>query len=305
MMEKKTANNPKSVLMIITSMLIFGTIGIFRRYIPLSSAFLACSRGLLGGIFILIFIKLRRGGDAQRLPKKAALWLAATGALIGVNWMLLFEAYNHTTVAVATLCYYMQPTIVVLLSPLIFKEKLTAKKAVCALVAIIGMVFVSGVVGGAKQTGSPKGIILGLLAAVFYAAVVIMNKRISGIDAYQKTTIQLLSAGIVMIPYLLLTKGLRMEALTTKTVVLLLVVGLVHTGIAYLLYFGSMDGLKAQSIAIFSYIDPVSALFFSAILLKEPLSMYGMIGAVMIIGSALISELELAFFPVECYSKSK
>lgn len=298
MMEKKTANNPKSVLMIITSMLIFGTIGIFRRYIPLSSAFLAFSRGLLGGIFILIFIKLRRGGDSRRLPKKAALWLAVTGALIGVNWMLLFEAYNHTTVAIATLCYYMQPTIVVLLSPLIFKEKLTAKKAVCALVAIIGMVFVSGVVGGGdQQAGSPKGLVLGLLAAVFYAAVVIMNKRISGIDAYQKTAIQLLSAGLVMIPYLLLTKGPGMEALTTRIVILLLVVGFVHTGVAYVLYFGSMDGLKAQSIAIFSYIDPVSALFFSAILLKEPLSIYGIIGAVMIIGSALVSELELALFP--------
>ena len=291
-MERKE-NDRKSVLMILSSMLIFGTIGIFRRYIPLSSAFLAFSRGILGGLFILAFVRLKRGKAEERLPVRTVIWLAATGAVMGINWILLFEAYNHTTVAVATLCYYMQPTIVVLLSPLIFRERLTGKKAVCAAVAIAGMVLVSGVIGGGEaQAGSLQGILLGLGAAVFYSGVVIMNKRIRGIDAYQKTIIQLLAAGAVMIPYLLLTNGFSSEGVSTRTVILLLVVGLVHTGIAYVLYFGSMDGLKVQSVAIFSYIDPVSALLFSAIFLKEPLSALGIIGAVMIIGSAVISEMQ-------------
>ena len=279
--------------MIVFSMLIFGTIGVFRRYLPLSSAFLAFSRGILGGLVLLAFMKLRRGGVPEKLPSRTAGWLVLSGALIGINWMLLFEAYNHTTVAVATLCYYMQPTIVVLLSPLIFKEKLTARKTVCAAAAITGMVFVSGVTGrGGMQAVNARGILLGLGAAVFYAAVVIMNKRISGVDAYQKTTVQLLSAGIVMLPYLLLTGGSAGQDLSLRTVLLLLVVGIVHTGMAYVLYFGSMDGLKVQSIALFSYIDPVSALVFSALFLKEPLSTAGLIGAVMIIGSAIISEMQ-------------
>ena len=128
--------------------------------------------------------------------------------MIGVNWMLLFEAYNHTTVAVATLCYYMQPTIVILLSPVVFRERLTGKKAVCAAIAIAGMVLVSGVAGeGGSRGGDPKGVLLGLGAAVLYSAVIIMNKKIPGIDAFRKTTVQLLSAGFVMIPYLLLTGG--------------------------------------------------------------------------------------------------
>ena len=279
--------------MIVSSMLIFGTIGVFRRYLPLSSAFLAFSRGILGGLVLLVFMKLRRGGVPKKLPSRTVGWLVLSGALIGINWMLLFEAYNHTTVAVATLCYYMQPTIVVLLSPLIFKEKLTARKTVCAAAAITGMVFVSGVTGrGGMQAVNARGILLGLGAAVFYAAVVIMNKRISGVDAYQKTTVQLLSAGIVMLPYLLLTGGSAGQDLSLRTVLLLLVVGIVHTGMAYVLYFGSMDGLKVQSIALFSYIDPVSALVFSALFLKEPLSTAGLIGAVMIIGSAIISEMQ-------------
>ena len=285
-------NDKKSLAMLITSMLIFGSIGVFRRYIPLSSPFLACTRGIIGGLFILAFMTLkRRAGDGGKLSMRQSLWLALTGAVIGANWILLFEAYNHTTVAVATLCYYMQPTIVVLLSPLVFKERLTAKKAVCAAAAIVGMVLVSGVTGSTARSGSARGILLGLGAAVLYALVVMMNKRISGVDAHQKSVIQMFSAGLVMIPYLLLTGGFSHAELHAGTLALLLVVGIVHTGIAYLLYFGSMDGLRVQSIAILSYIDPVSALFFSALFLREPLGFGCIIGAVLIIGSAILSEV--------------
>ena len=283
-------NDRKSVLMMISAMLIFGTIGVFRRFIPVSSAFLTFSRGILGGVFILIFSRMKNGKPGNRLPLRTLLILAVTGALIGINWILLFEAYNHTTVAVATLCYYMQPTIVMLLSPLLFRERLTARKICCAVVAVAGMVLISGIFeGGGARDGHLKGVLLGLGAACFYAAVIILNKRTPGIDAYQKTTVQLLSAGLVMIPYMLLTGGIGNTSFTASSILLMLVVGLVHTGIAYVLYFGSMDGLRVQSIAIFSYIDPVSALLFSALLLHEPLTVSAVVGAVMIIGSAIVS----------------
>ena len=286
-------NDKKSVVMVITSMLIFGTIGIFRRYIPISSALLAFTRGIMGGLFILIFILLKRKGGREKLPLGTLVYLAVTGALMGINWILLFEAYSYTTVAAATLCYYMEPTIVMLLSPLLFQEKLTGKKAACAAISIAGMVLVSGVLqGGGAGRGDLRGIALGLGAAIFYSAVVIMNKRAGGIDAYYRTTVQLLSAGAVMIPYLLLTGGFTWEGMRPSVLVLLFVVGIVHTGIAYLLYFGSIDGLRAQSIAVFSYIDPVSAVLFSALLLREPLNVQSLTGAAMIIGSALVSELQ-------------
>ena len=279
--------------MILSAMLIWGTIGLFRRFIPLSSAFLAFSRGILGGIFLLIVMRIKREKTAERLPLRTVVRLTLTGAAIGINWILLFEAYNYTTVAVATLCYYMQPTIVILLSPVIFREKLTSKRALCAVFAIIGMFFVSGVIGGgAAQASNLKGIFLGLGAAVLYSIVVITNKSTAGIDAYRKTTIQLLSAGSVMIPYLLLTGGFGSMSFSAQTGILLLIVGIVHTGIAYVLYFRSMDGLKAQSIAIFSYIDPVAAMLVSAVFLNEPLSIYHIIGAILIIGSAVISEIQ-------------
>ena len=285
-------NHHKSTGMFIASMLIFGTIGVFRRYIPLSSALLACVRGLLGGLFLLAFVKITKKASVSRLQSRDLLKLVLSGAMIGINWILLFEAFNYTTVAVATLCYYMEPTIIVLLSPIVFRERMTAKKALCAAISVIGMVLVSGVIGGGGEQGSHlRGILFGLGAAFFYSAVVIMNKKIRGIDAYQRTTVQLLSAGIVMFPYLLLTNGFSGDGFSLSAILLLLVVGIVHTGIAYAMYFGSMDQLSVQSIAVLSYIDPVSALLFSALLLREPLSLPSIIGAVMIIGSAMFSEL--------------
>lgn len=293
-MNSSKTNGRGPVLMMVSSMLIFGTIGIFRRYIPVSSAFLACSRGLLGGLCILLFARLKAGAKESPapLPRRVLLLLILSGGLIGLNWMLLFEAYNYTSVSVATLCYYMQPTIVMLLSPLFFRERLTAGKAACAAAAIAGMVLVSGIIGdsGAQQP-SLRGVLPGLGAAMLYAAVVILNKKIPGIDAYRKTTVQLLSAGFVMIPYLLLTGGFDCSGLTPVRGILLLVVGIVHTGVAYVLYFGCMDGLRIQTVAILSYIDPVSALLFSALLLREPLSLLNIVGAVLIIGSAIVSEI--------------
>ena len=269
-MNQETSNR-KSLWMFIASMLIFGTIGIFRRYIPFSSAFLAFARGVSGGLFLLLFVRLGKKSNGEKLPMRTFLWLAVSGAVMGINWILLFEAYNYTTVGIATLCYYMQPVIVTLLSPLVFREKL------------------SGVIGGTRA-GSPRGILLGLGAAVFYSIVVIMNKKVPGLNAYRKTTVQLLSAELTMIPYMLLSGGTGSFSIGPAGILLLLAVCLIHTGLAYVLYFGSMDGLRAQSAAILSYIDPVTAFLLSALLLREPLSLPGIIGAVMIILSAVISE---------------
>ena len=278
--------------MLISAMLIFGTIGIFRRYIPLSSGLLAFSRGLLGGLCLLAFTKFSGKATSQPIPRKKLLILILSGMIMGINWMLLFEAYNYTTVATATLCYYMEPTIIILLAPLLFKEKLGLKNAICAVFAIVGMVLVSGMAeGGGIQAADLKGILFGLGAACFYAGVIILNKIAAVDDAYQKTTIQLFSGAAVMIPYLLLTENFSGIALDGFSVVMLLVVCIVHTGFAYALYFGSMNALKAQSIAVLSYIDPVSALILSALILHESLTIFGLVGAVLIIGSALGSEL--------------
>lgn len=283
-------DNFKSYVALIGSMLIFGTLGVVRRYVPLSSAMLALCRGALGSVFLLIFV-LVRGGKLKLPERKTTLWLVLTGAVMGLNWMLLFEAYSYTTVAAATMCYYMQPTIVILLSPLVFRERLSGRKLACAAAAIVGMLFVSGVLsGGTGQVRDIRGIAFGLGAAALYAAVIILNKKVVVEDIYAKTVIQLAGAALVMIPYVLLTEGVPELTLTAADIGMVLLVGIVHTGITYALYFGSMQRLKAQTVAVMSYIDPVFALLLSAAVLHESLTPLGIVGAVLIIGSAVISE---------------
>ncbi|MBQ2034973.1 MAG: EamA family transporter, partial [Peptococcaceae bacterium] len=188
--------------------------------------------------------------------------------------------------------YYMAPVIVVLVSPFLFKERLTPLKAICVAVALAGMVFVSGIpqsgFGGMSEL---KGILLGLGAATLYAIVVILNQYIKDIPAYDKTIMQLGTAAIAILPYTLLTENFADISFTPVAVLMLIFVGIVHTGIAYTLYFGSMSGLKAQTIALFSYIDPVVAIILSAVILQENIGLWGVIGAVMVLGSTMVSEL--------------
>ena len=290
-----TDKNLKSYLMLIASMLIFGTTGIFRRFIPLSSGMLAFSRGLLGSAFLALFMRLSRRHSDEKLGLKTLLLLVLTGALIGFNWIFLFDAYNYTSVATATMCYYMQPTIVILLSPLFLHERLTRRRLLCAAAAVSGMILVSGITGGTEASArNLTGVFFGLGAAVLYAAVVILNKKIALDDAYRRTAIQLAGAAVTLMPYLLLTEDFSAIHLSAASIALVLFVGAVHTGFAYALYFGSMKRLKAQSIAVLGYIDPVFALLLSAAVLHESLSPIALIGAALIIGSALISELSPA-----------
>lgn len=285
--------NPKrAVPAIVLSMVIFGTIGLFRRWIPLPSEVLAFSRGVMGSVF-LVLIRKGTGGrlDLRRLGK--SLWLLAlTGALIGINWILLFEAYNYTSVATATLCYYMQPVIVILASPLLLKESFSPRKGICVAVAFIGMVFVSGVLNTSGQApGSFRGVLLGLGAAALYAAVVLLNKKLPDVPVYEKTIIQLAAAAAVMIPYMLAAGTLRAYTLNTTQAVCLVTVGILHTGVAYALYFGAVEKLPAQTCALLSYIDPVTAVLLSAGLLHEPMSGLSILGAVLILGAAAAGEL--------------
>lgn len=274
----------------IISMLIFGTIGIMRRLIPLSSSLLAFTRGILGGVYLVIFMTLtkRKGAKTER---RDLLLLLLTGALIGLNWVFLFESYNFTTVSTATMCYYMQPVFVIVLSPVFLKERLTLKKGLCALVSVAGMLFVSGVFGGAAITERDTlGIVYGLAAAFLYASVIILNKKTGKVDAYRKTAVELFSASLTILPYLLLTEDFTSIPLSFSSVFLVLLVGVFHTGIAYTMYFSSMKSLPAGSVAMLSYIDPVSALILSSLVLGERMLWTGWLGAGMILVSAIVSE---------------
>ena len=282
----------KAKLALISSMTIFATIGIFRKFIYLPSAVVAMARAVIGTVFLLLLILLRGSKISLKGVKRNLLPLLISGVFLGFNWILLFEAYNYTSVAVATLCYYMAPVILILISPIVFKERLTLSKLLCVVLAVVGMALVSGVFGGAViDAMNTKGIILGLCAAAFYATVVTCNKKLKNISAFDRTTVQLGISAVVLAVYTFLFEhDLSFYVISTETVVMLIIVGVVHTGIAYALYFGCMDKLKTQTVAIYSYIDPVGAVLLSTIVLGEPIGHNQILGAVLILGATLASE---------------
>ncbi len=281
----------QSKLKFLGAMGIFGTVGIFVKFIPLPSAAIAFCRGVLGVLFLLLVMFTGRSGFDKAAVKRNFLILFLSGAAIGVNWILLFESYNHTTVATATVCYYLAPLFLLLASPLV-GERLTLKKLCCIGVALVGLIFVSGMMeGGLPPLSELTGVGLGVGAAMFYATVMVLNKKLTPIPAYEKTVIQLGTAAVVILPYLLWGGIAPLLSLNWIGILLLLVVGIVHTGVAYAMYFGAMKDLTAQTIAVFSYLDPVVAVLLSALLLKETITFWGILGTVLILGSALYSEL--------------
>lgn len=284
------------MLGVIGAMLIFGTIGIFREYTPLPSGLLSMSRGLIGAAFLFCIMLITRKALSKNSIKKSFLLLATSGAMIGVNWILLFEAYKYTTVPIATLSYYMAPVFVVLMASVFLKEKLTRTKLICTLVAFVGIVLVTFGSDGGGGTADGKnhllGILLGVGAAALYAGDIIINKIIDGVTAEERTLVQLFVAGAVCIPYTLLAENLGEVEFTATSVVLLIIMGIVHTGIAYTMYFGSMKQLPAQTVALLSYIDPVASVILAVLLIPNSvLTALGWLGAVLVLGSAVISEL--------------
>ena len=276
------------------AMVVFGTIGLFVRNIAMPSSVIAFIRGAVGTAFLVIFCLATGKKFSFGKAREKLLLLCLSGAAIGVNWIFLFEAYRYTTVATATLCYYMAPIFVIVMSSLIYKEKLTAKKICCTLAALVGMVFVSGVAEtGVGNISEMKGIVLGVLAAVFYSSVVLMNKSLGSVPAYDKTIVQLFTAAAVILPYCISTVDIPEISFDKKSVIMLMIVSIVHTGISYTAYFGSMKNLQSQTIAIMSYIDPIVAVVLSAVILNEKMSALSIVGAVMILSATFLSEINI------------
>ncbi|MBQ7859083.1 MAG: EamA family transporter [Faecalibacterium sp.] len=277
-------------LMLILSMTIFGTLAPFVRNIPVSSGELALYRAMLAAALIGVFLL----ATGQKIPfaeiKKEVPLLLASGMAMGINWILLFEAYKYTTVSVATLSYYFAPVIVTLVCPILFHEALTAKQLVCFGMSTLGLVMITGIgeVGGGKGL---VGILFGLGAAAFYATVILLNKFIKQVAGIHRTFLQFLAAIVILLPYVLATGGITLGNLNTVGWVNLLIVGLVHTGVTYCMYFSSLKELPGQKAAILSYIDPLVAVVISVTVLGEPMTLWQAVGGVLILGFTLWNEI--------------
>ena len=281
----------RASLMLMAAMFIFGTLSPFVRNISVSSGELALYRAILATVLIGSYLLITGQSIDLRSIKKELLLLTVSGAAMGFNWILLFEAYKYTTVSVATLSYYFAPVIVTAACPLLFKEKLTGKQIICFVMSTIGLVLITGT-GGNEPNGTHLiGILYGLGAACLYASVVLLNKFIKNVAGIHRTFLQFLAVILVLIPYVALTGGVSLNTMSPTGWVCLLVVGLVHTGITYCLYFSSLRDLPGQKAAILSYIDPLVAVLISVTVLGETMTPVQVLGGGLILGFTLWNEL--------------
>ena len=281
----------RSVWMLITSMFIFGTLSPFVRNISVSSGELALYRAILAAVCIGGYLLFSKQPIHLKSIRKELILLLLSGGAMGFNWILLFEAYKYTTVSVATLSYYFSPVIVTIACPLLFREKMTKKQLICFVMSTIGLILIT-VTGNMSAGGRDLiGIGFGLGAAVLYATVVLLNKFIKNVAGIHRTFLQFLPAILVLVPYVALTSGVTLGAINATGWSCLLVVGLIHSGIAYCLYFSSLTDLPGQKAAILSYIDPLVAVVISVTVLGEALRPLQILGGSLILGFTLWNEL--------------
>lgn len=291
---KKTTKSDLATarLQLILSMSIFGTLALFVRNISVSSGELALYRAVLAAALISIYLLVSKDKLNLVSIKKELLLLLLSGMAMGFNWILLFEAYKYTSVSAATLSYYFAPIIVTIACPFLFREKLTKKQILCFAMSTLGVFLITGIPDFQNMGRDTIGILFGLSAAVFYATVILLNKFIKNVTGIHRTFLQFLAAIVTLLPYVAFNGGFHLNTLDTRGLVNLLIVGLIHTGITYCLYFSSLKGLPGQEAAILSYVDPLMAVIISVTILGENISVLQILGGILILGFAIWNEKE-------------
>ncbi|TJX12783.1 EamA/RhaT family transporter [Tissierella creatinini] len=281
---------------IIISMAIFGTISIFVKNIPISTGEISLFRAIIGFLSIAVYQVFSGNRIKLREIKKDLPILFLSGAAMGFNWILLFQAYRYTTVSLATLSYYFAPVLLIILSAVFLREKLSTKGIICFVMASLGLILIISSGGLEKSTTTTLGIVYGLGAAGLYATVIFLNKLIKKVTGIDRTLIQFIGAIIVLTPYVVKTTGINIFEISSLGLVNLLVLGVFHTGFTYCIYFSSVKNLKGQEAAILSYVDPLVSIIISVAVLGESISMLQIIGGAMILGFTLLNELKLDLF---------
>ncbi len=289
--KRKRVQQKKSSIMLVISMVIFGTIGFFTRKIAVASSELALYRAVLAMAMVGGYLLIRGQSIEIRSIKKDIPALMCSGVAMGINWILLFEAYRYTTISTATVSYYFAPVIVMVACCFIFHEKLSKEKILCFIMSAIGLILTMGIQNLRGGGNDIKGVLFGLSAAVFYAIVILLNKAIKNVAGLERTLFQFAACIVVLGPYVLLTNGITLYQLDTVGWAYLLIVGIIHTGIAYCLYFSALKDLPGQETAILSYIDPLVAVLLSVFILGESITMLQVLGAALILGFTLWNEL--------------
>jgi len=277
----------KNHIKYIAALLLFGSNGLVASYIAMNSHEIVFFRTLTGSLFLLTVFFITGGKFQAFGNKRYFAYLMVSGAAMGASWMFLYEGYRQIGVSLATLAYYFGPVIVMALAPLLFREKLMPAKVAGVLAALAGMVLING--AALSQSGLSWGLVCGVLAAAMYALMVTFNKKAVSVTGLENAVWQLLASFVVVAIFTFIKQGFYIPV-ASGSILPILLLGIVNTGVGCYLYFSAIGVLQAQSIAVFGYLEPLSALAFSALFLQERLSPVQMIGAALILGGAAFGE---------------
>lgn len=272
-------------------MVVFGCMGPIVREISMPPSVIACLRAWFSAAFLVVYLIFSKRRLKKEDIKSVVLPMVMSGMLLSGDWIGLFNAYSHTTIATATVCYYMAPILTLIVSPIFLKEKLGLKHIICVFAAFFGMILVSGVVNNGKPSPEDiKGVLFALMGASCYCCVIIINKKYPKGDAIIRTAIQLSMTAIMTTPYILMTENVKELDFSLRNFILIILLGVVFTAVAYIGYFYLMIKLHTRTVAIFSYADPVVAVAVSVFYMHEKITVFGILGSILIIGAAVFSE---------------
>ena len=277
-----------AVLRYLFALTLYGTIGLFLHFVSYSSEFVVLCRGLFGSLFIYLVLLFRKEKIDREAVRKSLFMLALSGIALGLNWVFLFAGYRYG-IAISSLCNYMAPIIVVVITSLFYKERINLKQILCIVMAFAGMLLMLGIFEG-NSTVDMRCVLYGSLAAVGFVVLVLINRRIRDIPQMEKTLIQLLFSMLAVLPYVYFNNGFP-KVFDLRSALVVLMLGFLHTGVAYIFYFSSIDTLPAQSIAVLGYLEPVMNLLIGALVLHEKIDISGILGALLIILASIGNEV--------------
>ena len=272
----------------ISALLLFGLNGIVASQIPLNSYEIVFLRTLIGSILLIALFLIGKGKLHINIYKKDALFIVLSGIAMGTSWMFLYEAYQQIGVSLSSLLYYCGPIIVMILSPIIFREKLTAPKLLGFATVLVGIFLVNG--NAPQGNSNTWGLLCGAMSAVMYFFMVTLNKQSKSISGMENSVIQLVVSFLTVAIFTGIKQGFVIHV-PAAAWIWILILGVVNTGIGCYLYFSPLTKLPVQTVAVCGYLEPLSAVIFAAVLLGEKMTIVQIIGAVCIIGGAMIGEL--------------
>lgn len=277
-----------NLILYLISLVIMGSNGIVASFINLAPLEIILMRTIIGSIVLITVCIIHKEKFACLHDRRDTIFLLLAGLTLGAGWIFLFEAYRIVGVSISTMLYYLGPMIAMLLSPIFFKEKLTKVKLIGAFIVFVGVLLLNGKLAG--DASKTFGIFCGFMSGILYAVTVIFNKNVKTASGMENTTCQLVSSFVLVFIFLMLRGGIHIKIEGVQWIPVLWI-GLLNTGLSCFFYYSTITKLPMSTVAIFSYLDPVSAVVLSAIILGETLTVVQIIGVVCVIGGAAFSQL--------------